>query len=109
HSSARRAVSSMRTRRGRGRAVDRTGGSRSPATATSIREAAPTGLVRVTAPAPNSPQTKGIPDLVGPDLRVLFCGINPGSLSGELGLHFARRGNRFWKLLHFGGFTESVL
>ena len=48
-------------------------------------------------------------DLVGPDLRVLFCGINPGTLSGELGLHFARRGNRFWKLLAAGGFTESVL
>lgn len=50
-----------------------------------------------------------LPDLVGPDLRVLFCGINPGTLSGELGLHFARPGNRFWKLLHAGGFTESVL
>jgi TDG/mug DNA glycosylase family protein len=48
-------------------------------------------------------------DLVGPDLRVLFCGINPGRLSGELGLHFARPGNRFWKLLHAGGFTRSVL
>jgi TDG/mug DNA glycosylase family protein len=48
-------------------------------------------------------------DLVGPDLRVLFCGINPGTLSGELGLHFARRGNRFWKLLCAGGFTDSVL
>lgn len=48
-------------------------------------------------------------DLVGPDLRVLFCGINPGTLSGELGLHFARRGNRFWALLCAGGFTESVL
>jgi TDG/mug DNA glycosylase family protein len=52
---------------------------------------------------------KGVPDLVGPDLRVLFCGINPGSLSGELGLHFARAGNRFWKLLHAGGFTDGVL
>lgn len=48
-------------------------------------------------------------DLIGPELRVLFCGINPGTLSGELGLHFARRGNRFWKLLCAGGFTESVL
>jgi TDG/mug DNA glycosylase family protein len=48
-------------------------------------------------------------DLVGPDLRVLFCGINPGTLSGELGLHFARPGNRFWKLLFAGGFTASVL
>jgi double-stranded uracil-DNA glycosylase len=52
---------------------------------------------------------QAIVDLVGPDLRVLFCGINPGTLSGELGLHFARTGNRFWKLLCAGGFTESVL
>ena len=52
---------------------------------------------------------QAIADLVGPDLRVLFCGINPGTLSGELGLHFARSGNRFWKLLCAGGFTESVL
>ena len=51
----------------------------------------------------------GVADLVGPDLRVLFCGINPGTLSGELGLHFARPGNRFWKLLHGGGFTDAVL
>jgi double-stranded uracil-DNA glycosylase len=50
-----------------------------------------------------------VPDLVGPELRVLFCGINPGQLSGETGLHFARAGNRFWKLLHAGGFTDHVL
>ena len=52
---------------------------------------------------------QALADLAGPDLRVLFCGINPGTLSGDLGLHFARRGNRFWKLLYAGGFTESVL
>jgi TDG/mug DNA glycosylase family protein len=52
---------------------------------------------------------EAVADLVAPDLRVLFCGINPGTLSGELGLHFARPGNRFWKLLHAGGFTDSVL
>jgi double-stranded uracil-DNA glycosylase len=52
---------------------------------------------------------QAVADLVGPDLRVLFCGINPGTLSGDLGLHFARPGNRFWKLLCAGGFTESVL
>jgi TDG/mug DNA glycosylase family protein len=60
---------------------------------------------------PSTPRAApgGIPDLVAPDLRVLFCGINPGRLSGELGLHFARPGNRFWKLLHAGGFTDEVL
>jgi TDG/mug DNA glycosylase family protein len=52
--------------------------------------------------------TPGIPDLVGPGLSVLFCGINPGRLSGERGLHFARAGNRFWKLLHAGGFTDRI-
>jgi TDG/mug DNA glycosylase family protein len=50
-----------------------------------------------------------VADVIGRDLRVLFCGINPGTLSGELGLHFARPGNRFWRLLHAGGFTTSVL
>jgi TDG/mug DNA glycosylase family protein len=50
-----------------------------------------------------------VPDLIGPNLRVLFCGINPGRRSGELGLHFARPGNRFWKLLEAGGFTDAVL
>jgi double-stranded uracil-DNA glycosylase len=52
---------------------------------------------------------QALADLVGVDLRVLFCGINPGMRSAELGLHFARPGNRFWKLLCSGGFTESVL
>jgi TDG/mug DNA glycosylase family protein len=52
---------------------------------------------------------QAVADLTGPDLRVLFCGINPGTLSGDLGLHFARPGNRFWKLLYAGGFTKSVL
>jgi TDG/mug DNA glycosylase family protein len=55
------------------------------------------------------PVKQALPDLVGPHLRVLFCGINPGTLSAQLGLHFARSGNRFWKLLAAGGFTQSVL
>lgn len=52
---------------------------------------------------------KAIPDLIGPDLRVLFCGINPGLYSGATGHHFARPGNRFWPALHGGGFTARVL
>jgi TDG/mug DNA glycosylase family protein len=42
-------------------------------------------------------------------LRVVFCGINPGTLSGQLGQNFARPGNRFWKVLHGAGFTDVVL
>src|SRR5947209_9218194 len=48
-------------------------------------------------------------DLIAPDLKVLFCGINPGLYSGATGLHFARPGNRFWKVLHLSGFTSRQL
>jgi len=50
-----------------------------------------------------------IPDLVGPDPVVVFCGINPGLWSAATGLHFARPGNRFWKVLAGAGFTDGVL
>ena len=48
-------------------------------------------------------------DLIDDDLKVLFCGINPGIWSGATGFHFAKPGNRFWKALHLGGFTERLL
>ncbi len=50
-----------------------------------------------------------VPDIVAPGLRVLFCGINPGTRSGALGQHFARPGNRFWPVLHAAGFTDRQL
>jgi TDG/mug DNA glycosylase family protein len=50
-----------------------------------------------------------IEDVLGPDLRVLFCGINPGLYSAATGHHFARPGNRFWPALHRGGFTPRQL
>lgn len=46
---------------------------------------------------------------MGDDLRILFCGINPGRLSGTLGQHFAHPGNRFWKALHLSGLTPVQL
>ena len=48
-------------------------------------------------------------DLIDYNLKVLFCGINPGMWSGATGFHFAKPGNRFWKALHLGGFTDRVL
>ncbi|HEX3232909.1 MAG TPA: G/U mismatch-specific DNA glycosylase [Gemmatimonadales bacterium] len=50
-----------------------------------------------------------VPDLVGPGLGVLFCGINPSLYSSAVGYHFARPGNRFWRTLHAAGFTERLL
>ena len=50
-----------------------------------------------------------VPDLIAPNLKVLFCGINPGLYSGATGLHFARPGNRFWPALFAAGFTTRLL
>jgi double-stranded uracil-DNA glycosylase len=50
-----------------------------------------------------------IPDVIGPDLRVLFSGINPSLYSAATGHHFARPGNRFWPVLHKSGFTARQL
>lgn len=52
---------------------------------------------------------RAIPDAIGPDLRVLFVGINPGLYSGATGFHFARPGNRFWPTLYGAGFTPRLL
>jgi double-stranded uracil-DNA glycosylase len=38
-------------------------------------------------------------DRIGPGLRVLFVGINPGVRSALTGHHFAGPSNRFWRLL----------
>ncbi|MBW4717005.1 G/U mismatch-specific DNA glycosylase [Saccharothrix obliqua] len=50
-----------------------------------------------------------LPDVIAPNLDVLFCGINPGLLSASQGHHFARPGNRFWPALHRSGFTPRQL
>jgi TDG/mug DNA glycosylase family protein len=50
-----------------------------------------------------------VPDVIGPGLVVLFCGINPGLYSAATGHHFARPGNRFWPALHAAGFTDRLL
>ncbi len=49
-----------------------------------------------------------VPDVLAPDLRVLFCGINPGLWSGATGHHFARPGNRFWPALFRSEFTPRL-
>ncbi|HEY9619388.1 MAG TPA: G/U mismatch-specific DNA glycosylase [Crinalium sp.] len=51
---------------------------------------------------------KTVPDIIAPDLDVLFCGINPSLYSAVVGHHFARPGNRFWPTLHAAGFTDRL-
>src|SRR5262245_28999209 len=51
---------------------------------------------------------KTISDVIGYNLRVLFCGINPSLYSAAVGHHFARPGNRFWPALYGSGFTDRL-
>ncbi len=37
-----------------------------------------------------------LPDVVGPSMRVLICGLNPSIYSADRGVGYARPGNRFW-------------
>ena len=52
---------------------------------------------------------KTVPDVIAKDLRLLFCGINPGLYTAAIGHHFGRPGNRFWPALYAGGFTPRLL
>jgi TDG/mug DNA glycosylase family protein len=49
-----------------------------------------------------------IPDLLQPNLDVVFCGINPGLYSAAIGHNFGRPGNRFWPALYASGFTPRL-
>src|SRR3954451_23263038 len=50
-----------------------------------------------------------VPDVLGSNLRVVFCGINPGRRSAAARAHFANPRNDFWRLLHDAGFTTELL
>jgi TDG/mug DNA glycosylase family protein len=49
-----------------------------------------------------------VPDVLAPDLDVVFCGINPGRVSAAAAAHFANPRNDFWRLLHAAGFTPRL-
>lgn len=50
-----------------------------------------------------------VPDLVGPDLRLLFVGINPGLWTAATSTHFAHPGNRFYPALRRAGIIEREI
>lgn len=48
-------------------------------------------------------------DIIGKNLTIIFCGINPGLKSSRDGHHFSGRSNRFWKVLNQAGFTSHEI
>jgi TDG/mug DNA glycosylase family protein len=56
-----------------------------------------------------APAASAVPDVLGPGLDVVFCGINPGFVSAAAAAHFANPRNDFWRLLHEAGFTPRLM
>src|SRR3954470_20731094 len=49
---------------------------------------------------------KTVDDLLGPGLKLLLVGINPGLWTAAVNAHFARPGNRFWPALWHAGIVD---
>ena len=57
--------------------------------------------------APTPPDV--LPDVLGPGLRVVFCGSAAGAVSARVGAYYAGPGNMFWPTLHRVGLTPRPL
>src|SRR5215469_6388257 len=58
--------------------------------------------------AERDPTPSDVPDVLAPDLRIIFVGINPGRVSAAARAHFANPRNDFWRLLHAGRLTSRL-
>jgi TDG/mug DNA glycosylase family protein len=50
-----------------------------------------------------------LPDVLAPDLRIVFCGTAPGTRSARDGAYYAHPGNYFWRTLFEVGLTPRLL
>ncbi|MGB3720390.1 MAG: mismatch-specific DNA-glycosylase [Proteobacteria bacterium] len=49
-----------------------------------------------------------LPDLLAPDLDVVFVGTAAGRTSAKIGAYYAHPGNRFWRALYEVGLTPRL-
>ena len=52
-------------------------------------------------------RARTLPDTVGPDMRLLICGLNPSVYAADAGAGFARPGNRFWPAALAAGLVSA--
>ncbi len=50
-----------------------------------------------------------LPDYLGPGVKLVFVGFNPGDRSSRVGHYYAGRGNQFWSLLYESGLVPVPL
>ena len=60
-------------------------------------------------PMASPPVPDVLPDVLGPGLRIVFCGSAAGAVSARVGAYYAGPGNRFWPTLHRVGLTPRLL
>ncbi|MFI5045511.1 MAG: uracil-DNA glycosylase family protein [Acidimicrobiia bacterium] len=53
-------------------------------------------------------RARTLPDVVGPGMRLLLCGLNPSVYSADAGVGFARPGNRFWPAATSSGLLTTT-
>lgn len=53
--------------------------------------------------------TDVLPDVLGPGLRLVFCGTAAGAVSARAKAYYAGPGNAFWRTLHEVGLTPVQL
>jgi TDG/mug DNA glycosylase family protein len=54
-----------------------------------------------------STRSRTLADTVGPNMKLLCCGLNPSVYAADAGVAFARPGNRFWPALRNAGLTTA--
>lgn len=50
-----------------------------------------------------------LPDVLAPDLSIVFCGTAAGNESARQGAYYAHPGNKFWQTLYAVGLTPRLL
>ena len=53
-------------------------------------------------------RARTLPDYVGPAMRILLVGLNPSLYSADVGVGFARPGNRFWPAMLAAGLVDEA-
>lgn len=66
----------------------------------------PADRPRLTRPELEAFRDTEVPDLIGPDPKLLFVGINPGLWTAAVQTHFAHPGNRFYPALFKAGIID---
>ncbi|KAJ7774969.1 uracil-DNA glycosylase-like protein [Mycena metata] len=82
---------------------------RKPKVSSRDKSRSPKKQKRLYAPPETYGHLRELQDHLKLDLDVIFCGINPGKKSAEIGHHFGNPSNHFWWCLHHSGFTDTQL